>query len=313
VTSRTFAETDQERFAYDGSDNVTALTQVAKASSGLTNTVVSATYEPTWNHLASITDALNHTTTFAYYASGAGASLMQKATRPSLGGVSPVYAFTYNAIGLPTQSVDPSGVTTGHGYDSYGNLTSTTEGAAGGTNPQWGTTHWGSPAQWGTVALNLTTTFTPDSWGNITATTDPLSHGSNQTYDFDRRKILSIDPDPGTGGRTATNSVYDANGRVIEVDKGTTNSSGSTFTALGAARDARRRRERRLNGLHSRAVQPLWSRIVPTIRPPDRLDPGRPARQPFGRRAAAPDVCGRDEAPSCESCWLKTIRTSRGS
>jgi YD repeat-containing protein len=232
VTSRTFPETDQERFAYDGSDNVTALTQVAKTGSGLTNTVVSATYEPTWNHLASITDALNHTTTFAYYASGAGASLMQKATRPSLGGVSPVYSFTYNAIGLPTRSVDPAGVTTGHGYDSYGNLTSTTEGAAGGTGPVWGTTHWGSPAQWGTPALNLTTTFTPDGWGNITATTDPLSHVSNQTYDFDRRKILSIDPDPGTGVRTATNSVYDANGRTIEVDKGTTNASGSTFTAL---------------------------------------------------------------------------------
>ena len=42
---------------------------------------------------------------------------MQKATRPSLGGVSPVYTFTYNAIGLPTQRVDPAGVTTGHGYD----------------------------------------------------------------------------------------------------------------------------------------------------------------------------------------------------
>jgi YD repeat-containing protein len=138
VTSRTFPETDQELFTYDANDNVTSLTQVAKTGSGLANTVVSATYEPTWNHLASITDALNHTTTFAYYASGNGASLMQKATRPSLGGVSPVYSFTYNAIGLPTQSVDPAGVTTGHGYDSYGNLTSTTEGAVGGDEPAMG-------------------------------------------------------------------------------------------------------------------------------------------------------------------------------
>jgi len=190
VVSRTFPETDEELFTYDGADNVLSLTQVAKTGSGLYPTVVTATYEPTWNHLASITDAMTNTTTFAYYASGNGASLMQTATRPSGGGGSPVYSFAYNSIGLPTQTVDPTGVTTTHAYDSYGNLTSTTEGAAGGSNPQWGTTAWGSPAVWGTVALNLTTTFTPDSWGNVTAVTDPLSHVSNATFDLDRRKLL---------------------------------------------------------------------------------------------------------------------------
>ncbi len=232
VTSRTFPETDQEVFTYDGNDNVTSLTQVAKTGSGLANTVVSATYEATWNHLASITDARGATTTFSYYASGNGASMMKTAVRPSLGGVSPTYTFAYNAIGLPTQSVDPAGVTTTHGYDSYGNLTSTTEGAAGGTGPVWGTTAWGSPAKWGTAALNLTTTFTPDSWGNVTATTDPLSHVSNQTFELDRRVLLAIAPDPGTHVRTASNTVYDANGRVIEVDRGTTNAAGTTFTSL---------------------------------------------------------------------------------
>ncbi len=53
---------------------------MAKAGSGLANTVVSATYEPTWNHLASITDALNHTTTFAYYASGNGDKVSKAVT-----------------------------------------------------------------------------------------------------------------------------------------------------------------------------------------------------------------------------------------
>ena len=234
VLTRAFPETDSEVFAYDLNDNVTALVNYPKSGSPLTPTTVTATYEPTWNHLASITDALGNTTRFAYYASGNGASLMQTATRPVTGGFAPVYSFTYNAIGLPTQTVDPAAVTTTHAYDSYGNLTSTTEGAVGGTTPVWGTAAWSSTGstKWGTAALNLTTTFTPDSWGNITAATTPLGHVSNTTFDLDRRKLLEIEPNPGTGVRTASNTSYDGNGRVIEVDKGTTNSSGGSFTSL---------------------------------------------------------------------------------
>jgi YD repeat-containing protein len=234
VATRTFPEGDQEVFAYDLNDNTTALVNWPKPGSPLSPTTVTATYEPTWNHLASITDALRNTTTFAYYASGNGASLMQTATRPIVGGFAPVYSFTYNAIGLPTQTVDPAAVTTTHAYDGYGNLTSTTEGASGGTTPQWGTAAWSSTGAtlWGTAALSLTTTFTPDSWGNVTAVTTPLGHVSNTTFDLDRRKLLEIEPNPGSGTRTATNTIYDGNGRVIEVDKGTTNSSGGSFTSL---------------------------------------------------------------------------------
>jgi len=137
VLTRTFPEGDAEQFAYDGLDNVLSLTEIAKPGSGLANTVVSATYDPTWNHLASITDALLNTTNFTYYPSGAGASLMEEAQRPAVNGVRPTYTFQYSAIGLVTQSVDAAGITTAHAYDSYGNLTSTTEGAAAvGANPQ---------------------------------------------------------------------------------------------------------------------------------------------------------------------------------
>ncbi|HEY1561944.1 MAG TPA: RHS repeat-associated core domain-containing protein, partial [Caulobacteraceae bacterium] len=83
-------------------------------------------------------------------------------------------------------------------------------------------------------ALNLTTGFTPDAWGNVTATTTPLGHVSNATFDPDRRKLMDIDadPTPGSGTRTATSTTYDPDGRVIEVDKGTTNASGGAFAAL---------------------------------------------------------------------------------
>jgi hypothetical protein len=80
VATRTFPESDQEVFAYDA--NVTALANWPKPGSPLAPTTVTASYEPTWNHLATVTDALGNTTSFAYYASGSGASLMQTATRP---------------------------------------------------------------------------------------------------------------------------------------------------------------------------------------------------------------------------------------
>ena len=218
VISRTFPESDQEQFGYDALDNTLTLTRVPKTSSGLANIVVTATYETSWNHLASITDPLSHTTNFFYNASGLGTSLMNKAERPSVTGGRPTYTFQYNAIGLPTQSVDPTGVTTTHVYNSYGDLTSTTEAAAAvGANP----------------ALNLTTTFTPDAVGNVTAVQTPLGHLSYAVFDAARRQTFAIDPDPGTGTRTATRNTYDANGRVIQVDKGTTTSTtGSPFSAL---------------------------------------------------------------------------------
>ena len=142
---------------------------------------------------------------------------MNQAQRPAVGGVRPTFTFAYNAIGLPTQTVDPAGITTTHVYDALGNLTSTTEGAAAvGANP----------------ALNLTTTFTPDAVGNVIAATDPLLHVSNQTGacpradrrsepgDADRRAVLAIQPDPGAGVRTASKTTYDANGRTVQAEIG---------------------------------------------------------------------------------------------
>jgi hypothetical protein len=51
-------------------------------TAGLSNAYVAATYETTWNHSASITNALGNVVTFAYYPSGNHASLVQTAIRP---------------------------------------------------------------------------------------------------------------------------------------------------------------------------------------------------------------------------------------
>lgn len=104
VTSRTYPETDRDAFAYDLADNVIKLTRTPKTGSPLANIVIEASYEPTWNKLSWVKDALGRQTDFSYYASGAGASLLQQAQRPAVGGVRPTYSYQYNAIGLPNGS-----------------------------------------------------------------------------------------------------------------------------------------------------------------------------------------------------------------
>jgi RHS repeat-associated protein len=216
VTTRTFPEQDQEQFTYDANDQMLSLTRVPKPGSPLGNIGVSATYDPVWNNIASFTDAYTKTTTLTYYGSGAGASKLYQVLRPAVGGSTPTYTYQYNSIGLLTSEADPSGVTTGHGYDSYGNLTSTTSGAAAvGGNP----------------ALNLSTNYTPDSVGNTQAVTDP--RGNATTYQFDpmRRKTDELGRN---GGATATpislgHWVIDANGRI------TTEQHALTLDASGNA------------------------------------------------------------------------------
>src|SRR5665213_504355 len=208
VTSRTFPESDQEQFAYDASDNVIAGTKLPKTGSPLAPIVVAATYDPTWNKLASITDAMGNVTNFTYYPSGAGASLMSQAQRPAVGGTRPTYTFQYDAIGLATRSVDPTGVTTTHAYDGFGNLTSTTQAAAAvGSNP----------------ALNLTTSFTPDPIGNVTAVVDPRGNATTTQFDNMRRKVGERNLNGGTGALPlmAKAFVYDANGRLTTENRAT--------------------------------------------------------------------------------------------
>jgi YD repeat-containing protein len=133
---------------------------------------------------------------------------MQQAQRPAVGGVRPTFSYQYNAIGLPTQSVDPAGITTTHAYDGYGNLTSTTEAAAAvGSNP----------------ALNLTTLFTPDAIGNITAVTDPRGNATTTQYDAMRRKVAEQNRNGGVTALPlmAKQFIHDLNGRLTTENRAT--------------------------------------------------------------------------------------------
>src|SRR5262249_5693654 len=139
VTSHTFPEGDQELFQYDDHGNETQITKVPKPSScnpGCpANIAIGATWDQTWNKLLSLTDANGKTTNFLYYASGNGASLMQWAKRPAVGGIRPKYSFTYDAAGKALTATDPVtgtvSITTQNTYDGSENLSSTTVDPSG--------------------------------------------------------------------------------------------------------------------------------------------------------------------------------------
>jgi RHS repeat-associated protein len=208
VTRRTYPESDNDVFAYDTADNVTRLTRNAKPGSGLSPLVIEATYNTTWNKPATLKDARNNTTQFTYHPSGNGAGELATAVRPAVDGQVPTYSFGYNAIGLVTSEVDPTGRTTTHGYNSFGDRTVTTVATVPiGANP----------------ALNLQTTFTPDTWGDVVTTSDPRGNATTTTYDEARRpKVVKNH----NGGSTAAllaakQTTYDLLGRVTKTEGGT--------------------------------------------------------------------------------------------
>lgn len=200
VTSRVYPETDRDQFGYDLNDNVIKLTRVPKTGSGLANITLEAGYEPIWNKLSWVKDGLSRQTDFSYYATGLGASLLQQAQRPAVGGVRPTYSYQYNAIGLPNRVVDPTGVTTTNTYDGWGNLTQNVVATV---------------AVGGQPALNLTTLYGPDTMGNVRTRTSPRGYMTTMQYDNMRRKKAEQNRN---GGETAvplavTEWQFDGNGR----------------------------------------------------------------------------------------------------
>lgn len=205
VASRTYPEGDSDHFAYDARDNVVELRRVAKPTLPASDIVVEAAWNATWNKPAWIEDALNRRTNFAYYAAGVdGAGLLQTATQPAVGGVSPVWAFEYNDDGLVDREIDPTGRVTAHVYNAAGSRTSTTTGVAAiGAAP----------------ALNLTTTFTPDTWGDAITVLDPRGYASTYQYDAMRRPTAEQRREGGATAIPITRSetLYDLLGRPTRV------------------------------------------------------------------------------------------------
>ncbi len=229
ILGYTYPEGDRESFAYDDHNNTTSLLKTGKPGSAeeTTPVTISAAWDQTWNRPLSVTDGLNHTTSFSYNPAGnVGGSLISTATQPDPDGsgpqAAPIWSFSYGAFGKPTTTTDPLQVATTNTYNSStGDLLTTAVDTAGASQ------------------LNLVTSFAYDANGELTQVDGPrtdVADIANSVYDLDRRKTLEISADPDGSGplpRPAVRSVYDPEGRVIESDKGSTTSAvGADFAPL---------------------------------------------------------------------------------
>jgi RHS repeat-associated protein len=199
VTERTFPEGDKVKYTYDARDNPASLTKCPKTGCGAGNDlVVSATWDPTWNKPLSVTDAMGRTTTFSYYASGNGKSLIEHAVRPAPNGEAsqPTYGFEYNAIGLLTRTTDADLYESINTWDSRGCLTNSRLGPTG---------------------LNLWKYFHCNTAGDIIEAWDARGEVLTKVlteYDAMRRPTKVTAP---LGAVTKT--AYDKDGRPTEVQK----------------------------------------------------------------------------------------------
>jgi RHS repeat-associated protein len=210
VLEYTYPEGDKETFEYDSRHNTTLFRRTAK--SGSASLSISASWHPQWNKPSTLIDAKNQQTDFAYYASGAGASLIQSATRPApiAGASRPVYSFTYNTRGQVLTTTDPTGLAVTNAYNaSNGNLDSTTLNA-----------------------INAVTSFSYNAIGDLASTTDPRSFVTEYVYDLNRRRTRTLHHDGNISAAliSAERTNYDVLGRVMSEEAGTT-FSGTTVTA----------------------------------------------------------------------------------
>lgn len=152
------------------------MTRLAGTPDAMTKTY---TYEPTFNQVASITNPLNHTLTFAYDGKGNPISV----TNP----LNQQVSLTYNSAGQLLSVTDPLNNIIQYTY-SFGDLATIND------------------------PLSNTTTLFTDSVGRQVTTTNPLGQRSQSTYDALDRLTQTTDPISGVTTRT-----YDPNGNLLSL------------------------------------------------------------------------------------------------
>jgi RHS repeat-associated protein len=269
LTRVTQPEGNYTNYTYDSRGNVTEKRDVAKAGSGLSDLVTTATYPTTCdgtnyricNKPTAIVDPRGNETDLTYDASHGGVLTI---TWPAVGGVRPQTRYTYTALyawyknspSTIAQAATPvykltqiSQCTTSASCSGAAEEVRTTIGYTAGsssqaTNLQPVTVTTAS----GNGSLSTTTTTAYDVFGNVSTVDGPLAGSGDTTryrYDADHRVIGVVGPDPDGAGALkypATRTTYDFEGRVSKVEQGYVNSQSdadwAAFTSLTAVTSA---------------------------------------------------------------------------
>jgi RHS repeat-associated protein len=234
LTKLTQPEGNYTQYAYDGRGNLTTVTRVAKAGSGLANIVTSATFPAsctnpaTCNQPTNSTDERGFITDYAYNTDGTLQSVTLPA--PATGAVRPQARYTYTNITTPGGTV----VSRVQSVSQCQTLASCT-GAADETKITYGWSNQllltGITRANGTGTLSSAMTITNDNIGNAKTVDGPLAGTADTTtlrFDLMRRPIGGSSPDPdgaGTMKMRAVRYTYNIDGNLSKIERGTVNSA----------------------------------------------------------------------------------------
>lgn len=184
VIERDLPATDRYTFEYDAKSNLRKITHFPKSGTG--SEIVQASYHPTCNGIASVTDARNNTTDWTYNSTTCTLTNIQQPAvlNPATGtNVRPLTAYGYNAYGQRASVTDPTNVQVT--YDYYGTEAPSKRG--------YRKTRTLDPGTAPHVAA--VTTYDYDPVGNVTLVTDPKTYQTSYQYDNDRRLKVVAAPE----------------------------------------------------------------------------------------------------------------------
>jgi RHS repeat-associated protein len=188
--SRTDSSGRVTSLTYDSQGNVTSVTRLAGTPNAITSRF---THDATFGKITSVTDPLNHTTTFSYDTHGNLVSALDPLGNRT--------SWTYNAAGQVLTATDPNGNTTTFGYTA-GNLTSITD------------------------PLGRSVSFTYDNVGRrlTTSTSQGIS-----AQEYNSLNLVTRITDPLLG---VTDLTYDGNGNVLTVKDARNNTTTYTYNNM---------------------------------------------------------------------------------